>query len=57
MLFCSLSVPSTMDKHKKNTITKRKKEYKSNTFKFLSPICDKGLELPDRSYLAKDFKN
>ena len=57
MLFCSLSVPSTMDKHKKNTITKRKKEYKSNTFTFLSPICDKGLELPDRLYLAKDFKN
>ena len=57
MLFRSLSFSSTMYTHKKNTITKRKEEYKSNKFKVLGPICDEGLELSDHLYLAKDFKN
>lgn len=57
MLFCSLSVSSTMDKHKRNTITKRKEEKKSNTFKTLTPTGEEGLELPDHLYLAKYFKN
>ena len=57
MLFRSLSFSSTMYTHKRNTITKRKEEYKSNKFKVLGPIYDEGLELSDHLYLAKDFKN